>query len=168
MVFRQGIWCFGSVMSPRHLSSQRNKPFESESSKTFSSRVRVESWIGRVKVKSQELSSHYESSVCKLESMSSHMTFLFFSYKMAPNEHQIALNQQKNGVQCCFSNFCFRVFGSKFFLKQFRFYFSPSLSVISTSLAQLYYNNEFPCLSHAQKWPKMNMHLDLDLNLAAF
>jgi len=44
-------------------------------------RVRVESdsWIGRVRVEPQKLSSHFESLVCKLESMSSHMKFHIFS-----------------------------------------------------------------------------------------
>jgi len=47
-------------------SSQSHKPFESESSKIFSSRVRVMTWSSRVRVASQKLSSHFESLVCKL------------------------------------------------------------------------------------------------------
>ena len=47
-------------------------------------------WSSRVRVESQELSSHFESLVCKLESMSSHTKFYVFSttlfcYDMAPN-----------------------------------------------------------------------------------
>jgi len=54
---------------------------ESKSSKIFFSRVRVES---------RELSSHVESLVCKLESISSHtnlhvLSTTFFCYEMAPN-----------------------------------------------------------------------------------
>jgi len=51
------------------LSSQSHKSFLSESSKVFSSRVMT--WSGRVRVESQEQSSHFESLVCKFESMSS-------------------------------------------------------------------------------------------------
>jgi len=36
-------------------------------------------WLGRVRVESQKLSSHFQSLVCKLESMSSHMKFHIFS-----------------------------------------------------------------------------------------
>jgi len=43
-------------------------------------RVESESWLGRVRVKSQKLSSHLESLVCKFESMSSHMKFHIFFY----------------------------------------------------------------------------------------
>ena len=70
---------------------------ESESSEFFSSRIRVMTWSSRVRVKSQELSSHFESLVCKLESMPSHTKFHVFlqhffgmkwrliSSKMVPN-----------------------------------------------------------------------------------
>ena len=58
-----------SDVSESFLSSQSHKPFESESSKIFSSRVRGES---------QEFSSHFESLVSKLESMSSHMKVYVF------------------------------------------------------------------------------------------
>ena len=51
------------------LSSQSHKPFESGSSKIFSSRVMT--WSSGVRVESQELLSHLESLVCKLEAMSS-------------------------------------------------------------------------------------------------
>ena len=51
-------------MCPSHfLSSLGHKHFESESSKVFSSRFRVESWLAHVE--SQKLSSHLESLVCK-------------------------------------------------------------------------------------------------------
>ena len=61
---------------------------ESQSQALFSqSRVESESWPGRVE--SQEPSSHFESLVCKLESMSSHTKFhvfsTYFCYEMAPN-----------------------------------------------------------------------------------
>jgi len=47
-------------------------------------------WSIRVRVESQKLSSHFESSVCKHESMSKHMKFniflmFYFCYEMAPN-----------------------------------------------------------------------------------
>jgi len=58
-----------SDVSVSFLSNQSHKPLESESSKNFSSRVRVES---------QELSSHFVSLVCKLESMSNHTKFHVF------------------------------------------------------------------------------------------
>ena len=48
-------------------------------------------WSSRVRVESRELSSHFESLVCKLESMLSHTKFhvfstTFFSYEMAPDK----------------------------------------------------------------------------------
>jgi len=57
---------------------------ESKSSKIFSSRVRVMTWSSR------ELSSNFESLICKLESTSSHtkshVISTFFCYKMAPDK----------------------------------------------------------------------------------
>jgi len=43
-------------------------------------------WPSRVRVKSQELSSHFESLICKLESMSSHTKLHVFDQdvKVAP------------------------------------------------------------------------------------
>jgi len=61
-------WCARVIFFVSE-SSQGHEPFESESSKIFSSRVRVES---------QEGSSHLESLVYKLESMSSHTKFQTF------------------------------------------------------------------------------------------
>jgi len=58
-------------MPESFLSSQSHKPFESESSKIFSSQ-------SHDLVESQKLSSHFESLVCRLESMSSHMKFYIF------------------------------------------------------------------------------------------
>ena len=71
-----------SDVSESFLSSQSHKALESESSKIFSSRIRVTTWSSRVRVESQELSSHFESLVCncKLESMSSHTKFHVFFY----------------------------------------------------------------------------------------
>jgi len=71
-------------------SSQSHKHFESESSRNFSSRVRVMTWSSRVRVESHELSSHFESLVCNLESLSSHTKFHVFSttlffHEVAPN-----------------------------------------------------------------------------------
>jgi len=47
-------------------------------------------WSSRVRAESQELLSRFESLVCKIESMSSHMKFhvfstTFFCYEMASN-----------------------------------------------------------------------------------
>ena len=64
---------------PESISSiQSHEPFESESSEILWRRVRVESWLGRVE--SQEWSSHFESLVYKLESMSSYTNFKRFLY----------------------------------------------------------------------------------------
>jgi len=54
------------------LSSQSHKPFDSESSQ---SRLK----FFRVRVESQKPSSHFESLVCKLESMSRLIKFHIFS-----------------------------------------------------------------------------------------
>ena len=67
-----------SDVSESFLSSQSHKPFESESSKILSSRVKVMTRSSRVGVESQELSSCFESLVCKLKSMSSHTKFHVF------------------------------------------------------------------------------------------
>jgi len=104
-------------------------------------RVRVTTWSCRVRVESQELSSHFESLVCNLESMSSHTKFHVFSttlfcYEMAPNMPKMAPNKLENVAQYCFNKFDCRLFISKF--SQFAFYFCLSLSVISESLAQPY------------------------------
>ena len=66
------------------LSSQSHKPFESESSQSHYNFFQVESWLTRVRIESQELSSHFESLVCMLESMSSHIKFQFFSDILMP------------------------------------------------------------------------------------
>jgi len=110
------------------LLSQSHKPSESESSKIFSSRVRVES---------QELSSHWfvssshwfvGSSQCRIKQNFKFFSKTFLCYEMAPNNLE-------NGAQCCFSKLYCRLFISKFF--QLVFYLSLSPSVISTSLAIL-------------------------------
>ena len=72
-----GQWCV-RVIFVESESSQSHKPFESESSKNFSSWVRVVTWSERVRVESHELSSHFESLVCKLESMSSRTKTLWW------------------------------------------------------------------------------------------
>ena len=122
-----------SDVSESFLSSQSHKPFWSEGSKIFSSRVRVMTWSSRVRVKSQELSSHFESLVCKLESMSSHTEFYvfptrFFAMKRRPTCYEMAPDMLKNGVQCCFNKFDCRLFISNF--SQFAFYLFLSLSII--------------------------------------
>jgi len=77
-------------------SSQSHKSFESESSQShlifFRVKSKSESWLGRVRVESQKLSSHVESLFCKLELMSSYMKFHIFPvtvhficYEMPPN-----------------------------------------------------------------------------------
>jgi len=47
-------------------------------------------WSRRVRVETQELSSYFESLVCKLESMSSQMTFQIFPVKFSC--YEIALS----------------------------------------------------------------------------
>jgi len=69
---------FVSSQSRVRVTSPRVR-VESGSSKYFSSLVRVITWSSRVRVDSRELSSHLESLVCKLESMSSHTKFHVFS-----------------------------------------------------------------------------------------
>ena len=134
-------------MCPSHFCRVR---VGSESSQIFSSRVRVRfmTWSSRVRVEPQKLSSRFESFVCKLDSMSSHMNFHIFlshfyamngaqhgikwcpiSKKMVPN---MLLNHDR--AQSCFNKFDCRLFISKF--SQYAFYLSFSLSLISKSLAQ--------------------------------
>ena len=110
-------------------------------------RVESESWLGRVE--SRELSSHFESLVCKLESMWSHTKFhvfstTFFYYQMAPDKLE-------NYAQYCFNKFDRRLFISKFI--EIAFYLSLSLSVISKSLAQGFPTFLWQCtLQHSNRW----------------
>jgi len=89
-------------------------------------------WSSRVGVESRELSSHFESLVCNLESMSGHTKFhvfstSFFCYEMAPDKVE-------NCAQCYFNKFHCRLFIYKFI--EIAFYLSLSLSVISKSPTQ--------------------------------
>jgi len=75
------------------------------------------------RVESRELSSHFESLVCKLESMSSHTNFhvfsmTFFYYEMAPDQLEIVPNVVLTRFDC-------RLFISKFIV--IAFYLSHSL-----------------------------------------
>jgi len=99
-----------SDVSESFLSSQSHEPLKSESSQSHLKFFRVESeselWLGRVRVKSRELSSHFESLLCKLESMSSHTKFQVFStafscYEMVPNrnEHGSGLDRTGSGLR---------------------------------------------------------------------
>jgi len=59
-------------------------------------------WSSRVRVESQELSSHFESLVCKLESMSSHTKFhifstTFFAVKWRPTCYKMVPYMLQNG-----------------------------------------------------------------------
>ena len=89
-------------------------------------------WLNRARVESQELSSCFESLVCKLESISSHTKYHIFSMTYFCNE--MAYDKLENGAQCCFNKFDCKLFISKF--SQFTFYLSFSLSVVSKNLAQ--------------------------------
>jgi len=75
------LWCVRVIFVELESQALRVRG-ESESPKVFSSRVRVwvMTWSSRVRVESQELSSHFESLVCKLES--SHTKFHIFSTKL--------------------------------------------------------------------------------------
>ena len=74
----------------------------------------VESWL--VRVKSQELSSHFGSWVCRLESWSSQMKFAilpkFFFYC-----YEMALSELPYGAQFCYSNVDSRLHSFKFVVK---------------------------------------------------
>jgi len=77
----QGVWLspFDSSDVPESfLSSQSHEALESESSEILSSQSRVMTWSSRVRVEPQEWSSHFESLVYKLDSMSSHTKFQTF------------------------------------------------------------------------------------------
>jgi len=146
-VMCQSHFCHVRVTSPSSQIRVRviKKFFESSLVMTWSSRVRVES---------QELSSHFESLVCKLESMSSQMKFHIFSmtsscYEMAHNLlqngarrgrkwcrtcYEMVPNKLKNGAQCSLNKLVCRLCISTFI--QFAFELSLSLSVIPTSLVQ--------------------------------
>jgi len=85
---------------------------------------RVMTWSSRVRDKSQEVSSHFESLVCQLESISSHMKFhifpmSIFAMKWRPTCYEMALDKLQNGVQCWFNTFDCRSFISTFLWKQF-------------------------------------------------
>jgi len=86
-----------AVMCPNHFCRVRviSNFFESSQS-------RVMAWSSRVKDESQELSNHFESLFCKLDSVSNQMKFHIFSvtvlcFEMAPdkleNDAQHAMNK---------------------------------------------------------------------------
>jgi len=61
-----------------------------------------------VRAESQEPSSHFESLVCKLKTLSSQLKlniFLtpFFATKWRPTSYKMASKELKNGAQCLFS-----------------------------------------------------------------
>ena len=64
-------------------------------------RVESESWHGRVRVESQELSSHFESFVCQLESheISRFCYNTFFAMIWHPTCHKMAPDKLENGAQ---------------------------------------------------------------------
>jgi len=82
---RRTVLLLTSAMPEPFLSNQSHKPFESESSKKFLSRVMT--WSSRVRVESQELSSHFELLVCKLESMSSQKKFTLLAIGKSVDLH---------------------------------------------------------------------------------
>jgi len=69
---------------------------ESESSKIFSSQVRVKSRLGQVRVESQELSSHFQSLVCKLDQMSNQNKF--FAKKWRPTCYKMMPDKLRSGA----------------------------------------------------------------------
>ena len=93
------------------LSSLVRSP-SSQSHQIISSRVRVES---------QELSSHFESLVCKFESMSSQKKFsmfpMFSTAKWRPTSYKLANSKLRSASQCCFSIFVTRLLNLKYLVK---------------------------------------------------
>jgi len=80
-----------SDMPESCLSSQSHKPFEPESTKFFSCRLRVESWLGRVEAES----SHKDCRVIVLNALVNvqsneikHLFCVFIWYEMPPNKLQ--------------------------------------------------------------------------------
>jgi len=142
------------VMCPIHICRVRVESesqalrvrVESGSSKIFSSpvKVRVMTWSSQSRVtrivQSQELSSHFDSLVCKLESMSSHTKFhvfstTFFAMKYYPTCYKMALDKSENDAQCCFNKFECRLFISVFFSLHFTCLFhSQSFQKFSPTL----------------------------------
>ena len=100
------------LLAARAISNLHATAFESELSKIFSSRVRVESWLAQVRVDSQELSSHCESLVCNLESNEiSHFSMTLLCYlngtryvrKWCLKCYETAPDKLENCAQCWFS-----------------------------------------------------------------
>ena len=139
------------------------KPSSHNHRKIF--RVRVVSWVGRVRVESQEESSHFETLVCKRVKVKSneilHFSYVFFCYKMAPNE--LENGGRKVTKLCPTSSAISGYIDQNFWWNQFPLYFPLSLSVISTSIIQhcwkKYTSMSLTCL---KRWPDINMHLNLD------
>jgi len=99
-------------MCPSHFCRFR---VTSHPSETYLKVFRIESESSH-----KELSSHFESLVCKLESMLSQMKFHiftchFFAMKWYPTCCKMMSSMLQNGGQCCFSKFDCRLFISKFF-----------------------------------------------------
>jgi len=93
----------------------------------------------------------------------------FSAKKWHPTSYKIPPNNLKNGAQFCFTNFDSRLFRSTFFVKE------VSILLLSFTLSHFHMSGLwflqkiFLLVFHMpQKWPEMNMALDLDLDLATF
>jgi len=143
----------------------------SVSFKRVSIQIRVIIWSSRVRVESQELSSHFKSLVYKLVPMSDQKKFdifpVFSAIKWRPTSYKITPYELKNGAQYCFSGFVNRLFRFKF-LGESSFHFTSFFHCLSFPQVKFAAGSIRPCLSQDQKCPEMNMHLDVDLNLDAF
>jgi len=69
-----------------------------------------------IRIESQELSSHFELLVCKLES-NEIQYFSFFVRKWHTINYKNGAQRAKNDAQCCFSNFESRLFRSNYSVK---------------------------------------------------
>jgi len=124
-------------------------------------------WSSRVRVESQELSSHFESLVCKLESMSSHTKFhifstTFFAVKWRPTCYKMAADKLESGAQCCFTRLIkgclYLSFLSLYFTCLFHTQsFQKVLPNLATSVAPLRLRC-VECASHHEQYVREEQH----------
>jgi len=108
-------WC-ARVIFVESESQDLQVRAKSESSKIFSSRVRVKSWLSRVELKSSHKSCWVTSSLwfarsiqCRVKLKFTFLQWLFRALKWCPKCYKKSPGELENGAQCCFSKFHWRL-----------------------------------------------------------
>jgi len=134
---------YQSVMCPRQFYRVRVTSPSSQSHLKF---FRVESWLTRVE--SQELPSHLESLVCKLESMSSQVKFhIFLMSFLAVKWHQTRYNMMPDKLEN----------GAQHVIKWHLIILKMVPNIVLTNWLHVifYLSLNFACLFHSHSFPQV-------------